>query len=183
MLDLDVRGFFDAMSHEWTVRFLRHRIGDKRLLRLIVKWLKVGVMEDGRVVRSERGTPQGSVISPTLANVYLHYVFDLWVHAWRRKKATGDMTVIRYADDAVLGFEHEHEARAFLQQLQERLATFDLELHPDKTRIIEFGRHARAQRKARGERKPETFDFLGFTHFCTYSRKYGSFVIGRKTIK
>ena len=183
MLDLDVRGLFDAMSHEWTVRFLRHRIGDKRLLRLIVKWLKVGVMEDGRVVRSERGTPQGSVISPTLANVYLHYVFDLWVHAWRRKKATGDMTVIRYADDAVLGFEHEHEARAFLQQLQERLATFDLELHPDKTRIIEFGRHARAQRKARGERKPETFDFLGFTHFCTYSRKYGSFVIGRKTIK
>ena len=183
VLDLDVRGFFDAMSHEWTVRFLRHRIGDKRLLRLIVKWLKVGVMESGRVVRSEQGTPQGSVISPILANVYLHYVFDLWVHAWRRKKATGDMTIIRYADDAVLGFEHEHEARAFLQQLQERLATFDLELHPDKTRIIEFGRHARAQRKARGERKPETFDFLGFTHFCTYSRKFGSFVIGRKTIK
>ncbi len=130
-----------------------------------------------------RGTPQGAVISPILANVYLHYVFDLWAHAWRRKKATGDMTIIRYADDAVLGFEHEHEARAFLEQLHERLATFELELHPDKTRIIEFGRHAIAQRKARGERKPETFDFLGFTHFCTYSRKYGSFVIGRKTIK
>ena len=120
------------MSHEWTVRFLRHRIGDKRLLRLIVKWLKVGVMEHARVVRSERGTPQGAVISPILANVYLHYAFDLWAHAWRRKKTTGDMTIIRYADDAVLGFEHEHEARAFLQQLQERLVTFDLELHPDK---------------------------------------------------
>jgi len=180
---VDVRGFFNAMSHEWTVRFLQHRIGDKRLLRLIVKWLKVGVMEDGRVVRSERGTPQGAVISPILANVYLHYVFDLWAHAWRRKKATGDMTVIRYADDAVLGFEHEHEARAFLQQLRERLATFDLELHPDKTRIIEFGRHAIADRKKRGEGKPDTFDFLGFTHFCTYSRNNGSFVIGRKTMK
>jgi hypothetical protein len=140
-------------------------------------------MENERVVRSDRGTPQGSVISPILAKVYLHYAFDLWVHAWRQKKATGDMTVIRYADDAVLGFEHEHEARAFVQQLHERLATFDLELHPDKTRIIEFGRHAIAQRKRRGERKPETFDFLGFTHFCTYSRKYGSFVVGRKTIK
>ena len=170
------------MSHEWTARFLQHRIGDKRLLRLIVKWLKVGVMEDGRVVHSERGTPQGAVISPLLANVYLHYVLDQWAHAWRRRKATGDMTIIRYADDAVLGFEHEHEARAFLQQLQERLATFDLELHPDKTRIIEFGRHAITDRKNRGARKPDTFDFLGFTHFCAYSRNNGSFVIGRKTM-
>ena len=183
VLDLDVRGFFDAMSHEWTVRFLRHRIADKRLLRLIVKWLRVGVMEESGVVRSERGTRQGAVISPMLANVYLHYVFDLWAHAWRGKKATGDMIVIRYADDAVLGFEHEHEARAFLQELHERLAVFELALHPGKTRIIEFGRHAIARRKRRGEGKPDTFEFLGFTHFCTYSRKNGSFVIGRTTIK
>lgn len=174
VLDLDVRGFFDAMSHDWTVQFLQHRIADKRLLRLIMKWLKVGVMEDRGVVRSERGTPQGAVISPLLANVYLHYVFDLWANAWRQKQASGDMVIIRYADDAVLGFEHENEARAFLQQLQERLATFDLALHPDKTRIIEFGRHAIAKRKNRGEGKPETFAFLGFTHFCTYSRKNGS---------
>ena len=183
VLDSDIRGFFDAMSHTWILRFLEHRIADKRILRLVKKWLRVGVVEDGRVTRSERGAPQGAVISPILANAYLHYVYDLWVHRWRRTKATGDMIVIRYADDTIVGFEHEHEARAFLHDLQERMGLFDLSLHPDKTRLIRFGRHAAEQRAERGEGKPETFDFLGFTHYCTRSRRWGSFVIGRKTIK
>jgi RNA-directed DNA polymerase len=183
VLDADIRGFFDAMSQAWTLRFLKHRIADKRILRLIKKWLRVGVVEDGRVTRSERGAPQGAVISPILANAYLHYVYDLWVHRWRRTNATGDMIVIRYADDTIAGFEHEHEARAFLHDLQERMGLFDLSLHPAKTRLIRFGRHAAEQRAERGEGKPETFDFLGFTHYCTRSRRWGSFVIGRKTIK
>ena len=183
VLDADIRGFFDAMSHSWILRFLEHRIADKRILRLIAKWLKVGVVEDGRVTHSDRGAPQGAVISPILANVYLHYVYDLWVHRWRRTKATGDMIVVRYADDTIVGFEHEHEARAFLQELQERMGLFDLTLHPEKTRLIRFGRYAAGQRAERGEGKPEVFDFLGFTHYCTRSRKWGSFVIGRKTIK
>jgi group II intron reverse transcriptase/maturase len=183
VLDADIRGFFDAMSHSWILRFLEHRIADKRILRLIAKWLKVGVVEDGRVTHSDRGAPQGAVISPILANVYLHYVYDLWVHRWRRTKATGDVIVVRYADDTIVGFEHEHEARAFLQELQERMGLFDLTLHPDKTRLIRFGRSAAGQRAERGEGKPEVFDFLGFTHYCTRSRKWGSFVIGRKTIK
>ena len=182
VLDSDIQGFFDAMAHSWTIRFLEHRIADKRILRLIAKWLKVGITEDGRVTRSERGTPQGAVISPILANVYLHYVYDLWTHRWRRK-ATGDVIVIRYADDTIVGFQHEHEAKAFLHDLQERMRKFELALHPAKTRLIRFGRHAAKQREKRGEGKPETFDFLGFTHFCTRSRKWGSFVIGRKTIK
>jgi group II intron reverse transcriptase/maturase len=182
VLDLDIQGFFDAMAHSWTIRFLEHRIADKRILRLIAKWLKVGITEEGRVTRSERGTPQGAVISPILANVYLHYVYDLWTHCWRRK-ATGDVIVIRYADDAIVGFQHEHEAKAFLHDLQERMRKFELALHPTKTRLIRFGRHAAKQREEVGEGKPETFDFLGFTHFCTRSRKWGSFVIGRKTIK
>jgi group II intron reverse transcriptase/maturase len=183
VLDADIRGFFDAMAHSWILRFLEHRIADKRILRLITKWLRVGVVEDGRVTRSERGAPQGAVISPVLANVYLHYVYDLWVHRWRHTKATGDVVVVRYADDTIVGFEHEHEARQFLQDLQERMGLFDLTLHPEKTRLIRFGRHAAKQRAALGERKPEVFDFLGFTHYCTRSRKWGSFVIGRKTIK
>ena len=183
VVDIDLEKFFDAMSHSWILRFLEHRIADKRILRLIKKWLRVGVVEDGRVTRSERGAPQGAVISPILANAYLHYVYDLWVHRWRRTKATGDMIVIRYADDTIVGFEHEHEARVFLQDLQERMSLFDLSLHPDKTRLIRFGRYAAKQRAERGEGKPETFDFLGFTHYCTRSRKWGSFVIGRKTIK
>jgi group II intron reverse transcriptase/maturase len=183
VLDADIRGFFDAMSHDWILRFLKHRIADKRVLRLIAKWLKVGTQEEGRNERSERGAPQGAVVSPTLANVYLHYVFDLWTHAWRRKKAQGDVIVVRYADDIVLGFEHEHEARAYLQDLQERLRAFELELHPEKTRLIRFGRTAIAERERQGLGKPETFDFLGFTHFCTRSKKSGRFVIGRKTIK
>jgi RNA-directed DNA polymerase len=183
VLDADIRGFFDAMSHYWILRFLEHRIADKRILRLIAKWLRVGIIEDGRVTRSQRGAPQGAVISPTLANVYLHYVYDLWVHRWRRTKATGDMIVVRFADDTIVGFEHEREAKAFLQDLHERMRSFELALHPDKTRLIRFGRYAAKQRARLGEGKPETFDFLGFTHFCTRSHKRDSFVIGRKTIK
>jgi len=183
VLDADIRGFFDAMSHDWILSFLRHRIADKRLLRLITKWLKVGTFHDGRREPSDCGTPQGAVISPLLANVYLHYVFDLWANVWRQKKASGDVVIVRYADDVVVGFEHQHEATAFLADLQERLKTFELTLHPDKTRLIQFGRWAIAKRKREGLGKPETFDFLGFTHFCTRSHKNGSFVIGRKTIR
>src|SRR5262249_49064524 len=172
-----------AMSHTWIIRFLEHRIADKRILRLVAKWLKVGIIEEGRVTRSQVGAPQGAVISPILANVYLHYAYDLWVQRWRRTKATGDVIVARYADDTIVGFEHEHEAKAFLHDLHERLREFELALHPDKTRLIRFGRHAAKQRARLEEGKPETFDFLGFTHFCTRSRKWGSFVIGRKTIK
>ena len=184
VLDADVQGFFSAMSHDWTLRFLEHRIADKRILRLIAKWLKVGVItKEGHIERSTRGAPQGAVVSPILANVYLHYALDLWVHRWRRQRASGDVVIVRYADDFIAGFQHEHEAKAFLQDLQERLRKFELALHPGKTRLIRFGRHAVKERKERGEGKPETFDFLGFTHFCTRSKKYGSFVIGRKTIK
>ena len=141
-------------------RFLEHRIADKRILRLIAKWLKVGITEDGRVTRSARGIPQGAVISPILANVYLHYAFDLWSHRWRRTKATGDVIVIRYAVNSIVGFQHEHEAKAFLHDLQERMRAFELALHPAKTRLIRFGRHAAKQREELGEGKPETFDFL-----------------------
>ena len=183
VIDADIRAFFDAMAHSWIIRFLEHRITDKRILRLIAKWLKVGTVEDGHRTRGVCGAPQGAVISPILANIYLHYVFDLWVHRWRRTKALGDMIVVRYADDTIIGFQHEYEARAFLDELKERMRAFELALHPDKTRLIRFGRHAAKQREKLGEGKPETFDFLGFTHFCTRSRKWGSFVIGRKTIK
>ena len=183
VLDADIRGFFDAMSHIWIMRFLQHRIADKRLLRLISKWLKVGITYEGRTERSVCGAPQGAVISPILANIYLHYVFDLWTHRWRRNKASGDVIVIRYADDTIVGFQHEHEAKTFLEDLKERMRAFELALHPDKTRLIRFGRHAIEACRKRGEGKPKTFDFLGFTHFCTRSRKWGSFVIGRKTIK
>ncbi len=174
---------FDAMSHDWILRFLRHRIADKRILRLIAKWLKVGITAGTKITRSSRGAPQGAVISPILANIYLHYVFDLWSHVWRRKRVSGAVIIIRYADDTVLGFQYEREARAILQDVQARLRKFELALHPKKTRLIRFGHHAAEQRKRLGQGKPETFDFLGFTHFCTRSRKYGSFVIGRKTIK
>jgi group II intron reverse transcriptase/maturase len=183
VLDADIKKFFDTMDHDWLMRFLQHRIGDKRLLRLIAKWLKVGVMNGAHREFSVQGAPQGAVISTILANVYLHYVFDLWSHQWRRQKAHGDMIIIRYADDSVLGFEFEQEAKRFLQDLQERLQAFGLTLHPDKTKLIRFGRDAIRDRKRLGERKPETFDFLGFTHFCTHSRKNGAFVVGRKTIK
>jgi group II intron reverse transcriptase/maturase len=183
VLDLDVRGFFDNVSHEWLVKFIEHRIADRRILRLIQKWLKAGVSEEGKWTETKIGTPQGAVASPLLANIYLHYVFDLWVNQWRRKWAHGDMIVVRYADDAVLGFEHRKEADAFLEQLRERMQKFGLELHPEKTRLIEFGRFAEDNRKRRGEGKPEAFDFLGFTHICGKTKKGGWFTVRRQTVK
>jgi RNA-directed DNA polymerase len=180
ILDADIAGFFDAVSHEWLVRFVEHRVGDGRILRLIRKWLKAGVMEDGVVTPGEVGTPQGAVISPLLANIYLHYVFDLWVHQWRRRHARGDMIVVRYADDIVIGFEHQADAQRFWEEMRQRMATFALTLHPGKTRLIEFGRFAAANRARHGLGKPETFNFLGFTHICGRSRK-GHFQLRRKT--
>src|SRR5487761_791397 len=183
VLDADIRDCYGSVSHEWMVKFLQHRIGDRRILRLIQKWLRAGVLEDGGRSETEKGTPQGSVISPLLANVYLHYVFDLWVQHWRTQRATGEVIVVRYADDMVLGFQHRAEAERFLQDWRERLRKFGLELHPDKTRLIEFGRFAAENRKRRGEGKPETFNFLGFTHICGRSRKNGKFLVLRKTIR
>ena len=161
VLDCDIKSFFDNLSHEWLLRFVQHRVADRRILRLIQKWLKAGVMEEGERKDTTMGTPQGSVISPLLANIYLHYVFDLWVDVWRKKYARGEVMVIRYADDHVLGFQHRAEADRFLEDFRERLVKFGLELHPDKTRRIEFGQFAESNRKRRREGKPETFDFLG----------------------
>ncbi|HEU5276929.1 MAG TPA: group II intron reverse transcriptase/maturase [Xanthobacteraceae bacterium] len=180
IMDADIRSFFDTVSHDWLIRFLEHRIGDRRLIRLIQKWLTAGVLDEGVVTVSEAGTGQGSVISPLLANVYLHYVIDLWAARWRRREATGDMIIVRYADDLVVGFEHETDARRFLDDMRRRLAAFALSLHPDKTRIIEFGRHAAANRASRGLGKPETFNFLGFTFICGKTRR-GKFLVRRKT--
>lgn len=181
VLDADIRGFFDNVDHEWMLRFLQHRIADRRMLRLIQKWLKAGVSEDGVWLETKVGTPQGAVASPLLANIYLHYVFDLWVEAWRKKCARGQVIVVRYVDDTVMGFERRDDAERFLRDLGERMRRFGLELHPDKTRLIEFGRHAERNRKQRGEKKPETFDFLGFTHLCGKTRKWGRFMVLRKT--
>jgi group II intron reverse transcriptase/maturase len=183
VLDADVRDFFGSISHEWMVKFLRHRIADRRILRLIQKWLRAGVSEDGQWSKSEVGTPQGAVVSPLLANIYLHYVFDLWVQHWRKHRAAGEVIVVRYADDSVLGFQYRADAERFLRDWRERLQQFGLELHPDKTRLIEFGRFTVASRKQRGEGKPETFDFLGFTHICGQSRKNGKFLVLRKTMR
>jgi len=183
VLDADIRAFFDTLSHEWLVKFVEHRIADRRVVRLIQKWLSAGVLEDGARTRTEVGTVQGGSISPLLANIYLHYVFDLWVHQWRQRHASGDVIVARFADDFVMGFQHRHEAERFLAQLHERFAKFGLELHPDKTRLIEFGRFAARDRRARGERKPETFDFLGFTHACSTTRQRGKFAVRRMTMK
>jgi RNA-directed DNA polymerase len=163
ILDLDIRSFFDKLQHSWLVQFVEHRIGDRRVVRLIQKWLTAGVMEQGQWNETAEGSPQGAVISPVLANLYLHHVLDLWAQAWRKRRARGDVIIVRYADDAVLGFEHREEAEQFLEQLRERLARFGLELHPQKTRLIEFGRYAAERRKKRGEGKPETFNFLGFS--------------------
>jgi RNA-directed DNA polymerase len=180
ILDADIRSFFESVDQNWLIRFVEHRIGDKRIIRLIRKWLKAGVLEDGVVTVSERGTGQGSVASPLLANIYLHYVFDLWAERWRRREATGDMVITRYADDLVLGFQHEDDARRSLEAMRLRFEEFALSLHPDKIRLIEFGRHAAVRRAQRGLGKPETFNFLGFTFICGQSRR-GSFLIKRKT--
>lgn len=181
VLDADIRGFFDHLDHEWLMKFVQQRVADPRILRLIQKWLKAGVMEEGQWWETEEGTPQGSGISPLLANIYLHHVFDLWVAKWRRICARGDMVVFRYADDSVLGFQSREEADCFLKDFKEQLAEFGLELHPEKTRRIEFGRWAEQSRKKRGEGKPETFDFLGFTHISGKDKK-GNFTVRRKTI-
>ena len=180
ILDADIRSFFTEVSQEWVVRFLEHRIGDTRILRLVQKWLRAGVLEDGIVTIEEKGTGQGSVISPLLSNVYLHYVFDFWAERWRRREATGDMIMIRYADDLVVGFQHESDARRFWDAMRDRLREFSLSLHPDKTRLIEFGRFAAQNCKKRGRAKPETFKFLGFVLICDKSRR-GDFRIRRKS--
>jgi RNA-directed DNA polymerase len=180
IVDADIRSFFDTVDQEWLIRFVEHRIGDRRIIRLIRRWLKAGVLEDGVVTTSEQGTGQGAVISPLLANIYLHYVLDLWAESWRQHKATGDMIIVRYADDYIVGFEHETDARRFLEAMRERLGKYALSLHPEKTRLIEFGRFAAENRKRRGLGKPETFNFLGFTFIGGTSRR-GKFLIKRKS--
>jgi RNA-directed DNA polymerase len=180
IIDADIQNFFGAVSQEWLVRFLEHRVGDKRIIRLIQKWLKAGILEDGVVTVEDKGTGQGSVISPLLGNIYLHYVLDLWAKRWRQREATGDMIIVRYADDLVVGFEREDDARHFLDAMRARLEEFELSLHPDKTRVIEFGRRAVVNRKKSGLGKPETFMFLGFTFICGKSRS-GRFQLQRKT--
>jgi len=183
VLDLDIRGFFDAIDHGWLVKFVEHRIADQRVVRLIQRWLNAGVLEGGIRTVAQEGTPQGGSASPLLANIYLHYVFDLWVQRWRKKQATGEVIVVRFADDIVLGFESEREARQFQSELTERFHKFNLELHPEKTRLLEFGPHAARNRQQRGEGKPETFDFLGFTHICATTRSSGRFTVLRQTIR
>jgi group II intron reverse transcriptase/maturase len=183
VLDVDIRGFFDAISHEWLVKFVEHRIADRRVVRLIQKWLNAGVLEDGKRIRTEEGTPQGGSASPLLANIYLHYVFDLWIQAWRRKLAHGDVIVVRFADDIVLGFQQQADAEQFRAELGERMRQFNLELHPEKTRLLEFGPFAINGRKWRGEGKPETFNFLGFTHICVKKRSNGRFTVMRQTVR
>src|ERR1700692_4177550 len=182
VLDADIRGFFDNLDHRWMIKFVEHRVADPRILRLIQKWLKAGVMEEGKWSEVQTGSPQGSVISPLLANIYLHYSFDLWVNAWRKKWAQGEVVVIRFADDTIVGFQYQTDADRFLENLRERLGKFGLELHPDKTRRIAFGRFAEQNRKRRGEGKPETFDFLGFTHISG-KNGIGRFTVRRKTIR
>lgn len=181
ILDADIEGFFDAIDHDWLIKFLEHRIGDPRILRLIRKWLKAGVSENGEWSKTVVGTPQGAVISPLLGNVFLHYVFDLWIQSWR-KRCHGDVIVVRYADDFVIGFEHQADANRCLDELHQRFAKFGLKLHRDKTRLIEFGRHARERRAKRGDGRPETFDFLGFTHQCSVTRKTGWYTIRRASV-
>jgi RNA-directed DNA polymerase len=181
VLDCDIRGFFDAIGHEWLRKFIEHRVGDGRILRLIRKWLRAGVSEEGEWSKTVVGTPQGSVISPFLANVYLHYVLDLWVTRWRKHHAQGEVIVVRYADDFVMGFQNRWEAERCLQELRERLGKFGLELHPEKTRLIEFGRFAAERRSEAGLGRPETFSFLGFTHYCGKTRT-GAFTIKRQSM-
>jgi RNA-directed DNA polymerase len=182
VLDADIRSFFDTLDQGWLVKFVEHRVADRRVVRLIQKWLSAGVLEDGKRMRSETGTVQGGSVSPLLANLYLHYVFDLWVQRWRVKQARGDVVVVRFADDFVVGFQHRHEAEQFLDALRSRFTQFGLELHPDKTRLLRFGRYAAQQRRACGEGKPDTFNFLGFTHCCAKTRK-GGFTVRRQTMR
>ena len=183
VLDLDIQGFFDGISHTWLVKFVEHRIADRRVVRLIQKWLNAGVLEDGKHLRVEEGTPQGGSASPLLANIYLHYVFDLWAQAWRRKRARGDVILVRFADDIVLGFQVRSDAERFRAELEERFRKFSLELHPQKTRLLEFGPFAAVNRKRRGEGKPETFNFLGFTHICVRKKSNGMFTVLRQTMR
>lgn len=183
VLDVDIRGFFDAIDHGCLVTLVERRIADRRVVRLIQKWLNAGVLEDGQRMRVEQGTPQGGSISPLLANIYLHDAFDRWVQVWRQTQTRGEMIVVRFADDIVLGFQHRTDAERFQRELRERFATFHLELHPDKTRLIEFGPFAAQNRRRRGQGKPETFDFLGFTHICAKKRSNGRFTVLRQTMR
>ncbi|WP_284664120.1 reverse transcriptase domain-containing protein [Myxococcus sp. SDU36] len=182
VLDADIRGFFDAINHEWLMKFVQHRIADERVLRLIQNWLSAGVMEKGVWAATEEATPQGATASPLLANIYLHYVFDLWIQQWRRRHARGDVIVTRYADDFIVGFQHRTDAEQFLESLRERFRKFSLELHSEKTSLIEFGRMAAERRKARGLEKPETFNYLGLTHLCART-KAGKFLLQRQTMR
>jgi len=183
VLDVDIRAFFDTIDHGWLIRFLEHRLADRRVVRLIQKWLTAGVLEEGQRTHVEEGTPQGGSVSPLLANIYLHYVFDLWVRAWRRTQARGNVIVVRFADDIVLGFQVESDAERFRVELTERFRKFHMELHPEKTRLLEFGRYAATNRRRRGLGKPETFNFLGFTHICGKKRSNGFFTVLRQTIR
>jgi group II intron reverse transcriptase/maturase len=183
VLDLDIRNFFDGLSHEWLVKFIEHRMADRGVVRWIQKWLNAGVLEDGQRIRVEEGTPQGGSASPLWANVYLHYVFDLWVQAWRGKRGHGDVIVVRFADDIVVGFQSQADADQFRTELTERMNKFHLELHPEKTRLLEVGPYAIDQRQRRGAGKPETFNFLGFTHICVKKRSNGRFTVLRQTIR
>jgi group II intron reverse transcriptase/maturase len=181
VLDADIQQFFDTIDHGWMQKFLEHRIADRRLVRLLMKWLHAGVLEDGRLYEVKAGTPQGGIISPLLANIYLTYALDQWVHQWRGRHAHGAVYIVRYADDLVMGFEQEEDAHAMRQAMAERLARFGLTLHPDKTRVIRFGRFAQSDCAEDGLRKPETFDFLGFTHICARRRGRGKFILLRQT--
>lgn len=183
IIDADIRGFFDTLDHGWLVKFIEHRIGDPRVVRLIQKWLRAGVMERGQWQAVEEGTPQGGVISPLLSNVFLHYVLDLWIHQWRRSQAQGDVIVVRWADDFVIGFQSKSEAERCLAELKKRFEKFGLALHPDKTRLLEFGAFAIDNRRRRNQGRPETFDFLGFTHICAKKRSNGMFTVVRKTVR
>jgi len=182
VLDADIRDFFTSVRSEWLVKFIEHRIADKRVVRLVQKWLKAGVFEDGRIESNEEGVPQGASASPALANVYLHYAYDLWVQWWRKRRARGEVTVVRFADDTIVGFQYESDAEQFLKELKERFLKFGLELHPDKTRLIQFGRYAILNREERGKGRPESFSFLGFTHSCATTQD-GKFTVLRRTIK
>jgi RNA-directed DNA polymerase len=183
VLDADIRDFFNRIDRKWLVKFIEHRISDKRIVRLIQKWLNAGILEEGKLIYNEQGTIQGSSASPLLANIFLHYVYDLWTRQWMKKRAKGEVIAVRFADDTIVGFQYEADAKRFQEELRERLQKFGLEMHPDKTRLIEFGRFAAERRGERGEGKPETFTFLGFTHICGKTRKNGKFTILRHTIK